>query len=103
MSHSRRKDELTPATIYLVLGEFTLLRQWFKGCLNLQWTQMFSTHIQELFSIGGDCGCPTACFGVLLRSSFSEGFSASALFNQIGHHSKMNLETGGFFLKEEHV
>lgn len=102
MFHRRRKDELTPATICLILGEFTLLRQWFKGCLNLQWTQMFSIYIQELFSIGESCGYPTLwnCVGLIILRRFLCVRSVQSNWLPLQTEARNKVLV---FLKEEYV
>ena len=62
---------------------------------------MFCIFIQELFSVRERCEYPTACFVMVLGSSFSEGLSASALFNQIVHNSGLSLGTN--FVREENA
>lgn len=97
---SQTKKEWTHLSNYLLSSwRFMLLRQWFKHCLNLHCTQMICVFIHKLFSIGKRCGFFTACLVMVLRSSFSEGFSASALFNQIINDSRWRL--GIKFIREE--
>lgn len=97
----KKKGWTHPSSYFLSSWRLTLLDQWFKGCLNLQWTQMFCIFIQDLFSVRERCEYPTACFVMVLGSSFSGSFSASAQFNQIIHESGLRLGTN--FVREQHA
>lgn len=99
---SQTKKEWTHLSNYLLNSwRFMLLRQWFKHCLNLHWTQMICVFIHKFFSIGKRCGYSTASLVMVLGSSFSERLSASALFNQIINDSRWRL--GINFVGEGHV
>lgn len=89
----KKKGWTHPSNYLLNSRRFTLLCQWFKGCLDLQWTQMFCIFIQELFSFRERCGylLPALWWCWAHRSHKA---SLLLLFvSQITHDSGLRLET----------